>query len=179
MDAILKPQGFIRKGLIWNRSDGRYTDVIDFQISRFDSKVTVNLGILDRDVYRKCWSEEASKFVEEVDCTVRKRLGILLDNHDTWWQLEDESAQAEMLNALGDVGVEFLSGMHSESAMERFFLSSSEKPPRYPPEAVYLAIIQLNQGKTTKGCDILSRLFENTSAGWHRRIKGILEQYCG
>jgi hypothetical protein len=178
MDTILTPEGFARKGLIWNRGGGPYIDVVDLQLSKFDRKVTVNLGVLDRNVYRQCWGEDPPEFAREEDCVVRTRLGILLEKHDIWWSLDDETGMAKMLSAVEQIGLEFLSTMHSESSMEEFLLSSCGAQPRYPPEAIYAAIIRLNQGKTTDGCNMLNQLLSSTSVEWKRRIQGIVEQHC-
>ena len=87
LDELLKPLRFTRKKMVWNRLVGRVVDVVDIQISKAGDTITVNTGVLDRDVHAKLWNEQPPSFVQEPSCTVRARVGELINGHDRWWPL--------------------------------------------------------------------------------------------
>ena len=43
--AILKPLGFKKHGLAWQRTSGKFIDLVDIQASQFDRVFTINLGV--------------------------------------------------------------------------------------------------------------------------------------
>lgn len=83
LDNLLKPLEFARKKSTWNRRTDIYVDVIDLQIGKFGSDVTLNVGVFEPEIYLKCW-DHVPKFVHEIDCIVRSRIGGLIDGHDIW-----------------------------------------------------------------------------------------------
>ena len=84
LDRELVPKGFARRQLTWNRQHGSLVEVVDLQISKSGDTATLNVGVLYRPIYLRCWGQEAEWFVEEPACTVRARVGQLLGNLDRW-----------------------------------------------------------------------------------------------
>ena len=52
LDATLRPLGFARRNMTWNRRTGDFIDIIDFQVSKFAELVTMNARVLHAGVYR-------------------------------------------------------------------------------------------------------------------------------
>jgi len=179
LHALLKSRGFARKGRIWNRADSGYIDVVDVQVSKSGDRCTINVGVIDPDIYRACWDGEPPAFSRDEQCTVRTRLGFLLTGHDRWWPLDDESEWADAIAAMENEGLAFITRMHSASAMEDFLRTSNGGEPRYPPEAIYLALMRMKQGDEAEGCRLLTQLSRSTTDAWRPRIEGIMSEKCG
>jgi len=179
LHGLLKSRGFARKGRVWNRVDSAYIDVVDVQVSKFGERCTINLGVIDRDVYRACWDTEPPDFSRDEQCTVRDRLGILLTGYDRWWPLDDESGWLEAIAAVQDEGLAFLAKMHSAAAMEAFLRASSGGQPRYPPEAISLALLRCRQGDSAEGCHLLTQLLASTTPAWRDRVQSVIRKNCG
>lgn len=86
LHELLKPLGFRKKRATWNRS-GKVVEVINVQVSKAGDSATINAGVMDKDVYALLWQKSAHDFVAEPDCTVRARIGTLIDDLDHWWPL--------------------------------------------------------------------------------------------
>jgi len=105
---LLKEEGFRKRGLTWNRSDGNFVDIINIQKSAYgtrdDVSFTVNFSLASPP-------DDPRKFVSEM-CGVRRlRIGSLMGSElDHWWKLPGitkESAEgalrqvAEIVKAQG------------------------------------------------------------------------------
>lgn len=176
--ALLKSQGFARKGRVWNRADSAYIDVVDVQVSKSGDRCTINLGVVDRDIYRACWESEPPNFSTVAECTVGTRLGILLTGYDKWWPLDDESAWLDAIAAVESEGHAFLTRMHSAPAMEAFLCPSSGRLPSYPPEAIALALLRSRQGDSAGGCRLLTQLLGSTTPAWRDRVESVIQENC-
>lgn len=77
LDGLLKPLGFVRRKATWNRKSDSLIDVVDLQVSKAGDTVTINSGIVDKDVHEICWGKQLPIFVREPFCTVRSRVGQL------------------------------------------------------------------------------------------------------
>lgn len=92
----LKEQGFKKNGLTWNRAVNDIVQVINIQKDRYSTKdetrFTINVGIFVADVWNVCWSKPIPRFVRELDCYPRFRIGFLLNGlapsyRDKWWSV--------------------------------------------------------------------------------------------
>ena len=101
----LREVGFRRKGRTYNRttSDG-LVQVINIQMGAYDppgtvhavpglrenfyGKFTVNLGVYVPEVARYVdWRAETKKYIQEYDCCIRNRLGMVSpEGRDLWWR---------------------------------------------------------------------------------------------
>lgn len=174
IEALLTPLGFKRRGRTWNRSAGRLVQVIDLQVSKAGDAVTVNAGVMDPDVYARCWGSSASIPVQEPDCTVRVRIGELIDTTDVWWPVGDSRTQEATANAVTEFVLPFLSGMQSKEAMAEFLCRKEVWRRRYPPPIMYLAILKNDLGDRAGACSLLNDLLGTASEPWRARIGEVL-----
>lgn len=176
LDNILRPLGFSRRKATWNRTTGAYVDVIDVQTSKAGDAVTVNCGVLVPDVYVRCWGGEPPRFVEEAACSVRSRIGQLLDGRDIWWTVGHDRSADEILEKVTAYVLPFLDRMHSPEAIEGFLTSTLVVNQKYPPPIVYLAIIKFDRGDTTGARALLDELHKKTVPAWQRRISEVAQR---
>lgn len=131
-DRTLKSKGFRLKKSTWNRTQGSFVKVIDIQTSKSGDLVTINAGVLSLSVYSACWGRDTDPFIEEPFCTVRARIGQLLDNKDLWWNVDETSAIDEMTTHLEEQILPFLERMLSLGEM-RDWLASIDVPSSKTP----------------------------------------------
>jgi len=176
MDEFLKPLGFARHGATWNRKFDSFIDVIDVQTSKAGDTITINAGVFHPDVYRKCWATELSGVVEEPLCTVRIRVGQLLDGKDLWWRLDDPDVRDDLVDKITAHVLPFLERMHSFEAMEQFLMSEQVTKQQYPLPTIYLAILKDERGDRVGACALLAELGQKTLGGWRTRIREVSER---
>jgi len=123
---FLRSSGFKKSGRTYNRlvGDG-LVHVINFQMGQYPignyaipgireseyGKFVVNLG-----VYLPCVSQIESgktgnRIIQEYDCHIRERLGVLAEGRDVWWSLDSspEVTGNLMVSLLQKFGLPFLS----------------------------------------------------------------------
>ena len=173
LDEVLKPLGFARHKTTWNRKSNSFVDVIDVQTSKAGDTITINSGVFHPDIHRKCWGTEPAAIVEEPSCTVRARVGQLLDGKDLWWRLDDARILNDMIEKLNAHVLPFLERIHSLEAMEQFLTASEVTKQKYPPPAIYLAILKSERGDRTGACALLAELGKKTVGAWRTRISEV------
>jgi hypothetical protein len=176
MDELLKPLGFARHKTTWNRKSDSFVDVIDVQTSKAGDTITINAGVFHPDVHRKCWATEPTAVVEEPSCTVRARVGQLLNGKDLWWRLDDARILDDVIEKLKAYVLPFLERMHSLEAMEQFLTSAQVTKQKYPPPVIYLAILKSERGDRTGACALLTELGERSLGAWRTRIGEVAER---
>ncbi|MDX3775553.1 DUF4304 domain-containing protein [Chromatiaceae bacterium AAb-1] len=183
---LLKQHGFKKKDLTWSKSKDGVVQVIDFQLSRFstDEKedFTINLGVFDPLVWKKCWAKEPPKFIREEDCFPRIRIGQLLngfskESTDHWWMCsaktnEDELGK-EIDNLLEEKCLPFLGDMLDCHEVIKFYSSGSNH--LMPIEKIYLAIIKNHVGDTHSSDELLSEVVAISKA-WANRVVQVRSQ---
>ncbi|MGI8907012.1 MAG: DUF4304 domain-containing protein [Candidatus Sumerlaeaceae bacterium] len=178
LDGLLKPIGFSRHGTAWNRSTGPFIDVVDVQTSKSREAITVNAGVLHRDVYAKCWEQVLPQFIEEPSCTVRARIGQLIDGKDLWWDLTSTDVADDIADKVASRVIPFLEQMHAVNAMEQFLTDAQVVKQKYPPPIIYLAILKHEQGDSSAACALLNDLQKRTVGAWITRIRRIAEMFA-
>jgi hypothetical protein len=176
IDELLKPLGFARQKAIWNRNVGSFIDVIDVQTSKAGDAITINAGVLRPDVHTKCWGTEPPAFIEEPSCTVRARVGQLIDGKDVWWRLSDRKTLDDVAAKITAYVLPFLDRMHSLDAMEQFLANAQVMKQKYPPPIIYLAILKCERGDRTGACALLADLHKRTVGAWQARISQVTER---
>lgn len=173
LDRELASDGFTRQKDTWNRGYGQLVEVIDIQGSKVGGTVTLNVGVLERGVYAICWGRDPEPFVEEPLCTVRARIGQLLDNKDRWWNVEDTNAADEMIICLRERAFPFLARMHSLEEMRAWLASAGSPSPKNPLSAICLAVLQQRLGNESQACSILADLQVKALGAWKERAKEV------
>lgn len=176
LDALLKPLGFARRKATWNRNSHYLIEVVDVQASKAGDTVTVNAGVLDTRVYVKLWGEDPPGFIEEPQCTVRTRVGDLLDGKDLWWEPRNPQAIEEIVHVVDDTVLPFLERMGTLEAMERWLVDNDVVKQRYPLPIVNLAILQIVLGKVSEGCGLLLKLKKRPIGAWRKRVEEIAQR---
>jgi hypothetical protein len=176
IDGRLRPRGFVRRGRTWNRSGDSLVDVVHLQTSKSGDAVTINVGLLDPDVYETCWQKPAPAFASEDQCTVRARIGQLIDGRDVWWPI-DRDAATEIGEKVAAYVLPFLEQAHARAAMEDF-LYAEGIGKRYPdyPAVISLAILRARRGDVARACADLSELRARGVADWGPRIDAVAQE---
>jgi len=146
LDELLKPIGFVRHKDVWNRKFGTFIDVIDIQTSKAGDTITINSGVLNSEV-SKLFSGAplGSTNVDEPSCTVRARVGQLIDDKDLWWSLSDSAIEKDVVEKVVTYVLPFLERMHSIEAMEQFLIDANVVKKNYPPPIIYLALLKMKK----------------------------------
>jgi hypothetical protein len=166
LDRELVPRGFTRKKTTWNRAHGPLVEVVDVQTSKSGDTVTMNVGVLSKPIYVACWGHDAKQFAEEPECTVRARVGQLIDNKDRWWDVGSTSAGDEMVECLLDRVLPFLERMQSSEEMRDWLAFTGAPSSKYPPPAIYFALLQSQLGDLDGACTTLTELERRALGAW-------------
>lgn len=172
LDRLLAPLGFKRMKSTWNRS-GKVVEVIEAQKSKTGDSITINAGVLDRHIYESVWGNGPPYLVEEPSCTVRARIGELIDGKDRWWPLTETNAGLHVAEAVSIHILPFLQRMQTREAMETWLITTNVVRGRYPPPILSLAIIRDGLGRRAEALELLSELKEKVTGAWSARIAAV------
>lgn len=166
----LHPHGFRRQGLTWNRRKDSFVDVVEVQRNKGGDKVTANFGVLNEEAYFLFAGAAAPTWISEPICTVRARVGELIDGKDKWWSLDDTQELDGMVDRLTEVALPFFDRLHSDHGMEKQLSSVPVSHQRYPPPVIYLAILRSRLGDRAEACKLLHTLHERTNKAWKMKV---------
>ncbi len=172
-DQVLAPMGFNRKKTTWNRETGSLVEVIDIQISKGGELATMNAGVLSRSIYFVCWGRDAEPFIEEPFCTVRARIGQLINNLDIWWNVGGKSAPEEMIECLIAQILPFLERMQSLKGMRDWLASTGMPSPKNPLPSICFAVLQSQLGEVVSACEALAELERKALGAWKARAQEV------
>ena len=175
LDEMLSPRDFRRHKHTWNRQAEALVDVIDLEVSKSVDAAYVNVGVLDPEIYARCWLTEPPKFALEPNCTVRSRLGLLMGDHDVSWPLGEEAAGDEIAAAIQEFALPFLERIHASGALKRHLEASRAMTQRYPPPIIYCALLKHRRGEKAEAEQMLRGLRARTDGPWAARIDGVLQ----
>jgi Domain of unknown function (DUF4304) len=170
LDSLLKPLGFGRQKMTWNRRIDSVVDVVDVQVSKAGDAITVNVGVLDTEAHSTLWGSEPPAFVQQPVCTVCARIGKLIDDKDKWWQLSDSAIGDDMAEKIEVYVSPFLEQMHTREAMEQWLMDAQVVKKTYPPPIINLAILKSFLGKVAQGCALLAELQKKPIGDWGARV---------
>ena len=176
LDKLLGSAGVTRQKMTWNRKAGAFVDVVDLQPSKAGDALTVNAGVIDPSVHKICWGEDPSAFVEEPSCTVRARIGQLIDGKDLWWRDDGENVASEIVERVREHVLPFLDRMHSIEAMVEQLADSGVAKQKYPPPIIYLGILKWKNGDVAGANTLLNDLRKQTVGAWQKRVDEVLER---
>lgn len=178
VDDVLQSRGFQKSGLTWNRVTSGLVEVIDLQLSKSKTEITVNCGIQERRAYLLVWGKEPERFVQEPFCVVRARIGELGDGQDVWWSIADEGTARNVAVAVTRTVLPFLETFESLETIERFLQSQVGQP--YPLPNLYLASIKYLRGDSVGACRVLEVKRKKALGDWKKRFDEVSERLgCG
>ena len=183
LQLLLQPLSFRQRNFTWNRVSGDFVDVVDVQWSSLDTQegysFTVNVGVVWPPAFEVMWQKPLSVFVDTASCTVRARIGQLIDGKDVWWEsssLSDDEMLRDARDKLAAFGLPFIERMHSMPQMEEF-LGRRERDLRYPPEAIALSMIRKRLGHPDAARRVLTAaVTRGPVSAWTARLLQLLEQ---
>jgi hypothetical protein len=176
MDRLLRPLGFAVRNATWNRKSGPFVDVIGVEVSKSRDAVTISAGVVDRDVHALLWGPPIL-FIQEPSCTVRARIGGLIDNYDRWWEIDDRTTPDAMAHDTAAYVLPFLESLHSRESLRQWLVSTKVTIRRYPPPIINLAILESLLGDPAKARALLARLEKDgLSTGWGARAAEVAAQ---
>ena len=176
LDAILRPVGFARHKVTWNRRSGDFVDIVDLQRSKSGDMITMNLGVLHALVYRKAWNQELPEFLDEPSSTVRARIGQLVNGKDLWWADADFPVGENLRDLCKRFVLPFLDGLHSVEAMEEQLVRQGVEARPYPLPKIHLALLRFERGDRAGARNSLLELRSKTTEPWRARIDEVLRQ---
>ena len=101
---VLKPEGFKKRGNNFYRQLSDLGQIINIQKSQFYSKdqihFTINTGIFVPEHWRGLSynaGKELPTFPTEPECLIRKRIGSLRDQHDTWYDVDERTNEEKLI----------------------------------------------------------------------------------
>jgi hypothetical protein len=170
VDALLKPKGFVRHGSVWNRRAGDCVQVIDLQTSKVGGSLTVNAGVLDPEVYRTLWDKEPAAVVKEPYCTVRARVGTLVDDYDLWWPLDHNEIPAQIVETMTNYVVPFVHRVSSREMMVQWLKDTNVVAKRDAPSILSLAILQHFLGQASEARVVLEEFQKKVLGAWREGV---------
>jgi hypothetical protein len=148
-------------------------EVIELQLGKAGDTLTINVGVLSRPVYFACWGRDAEPFVEEPFCTVRARVGQLLDNKDYWWDLGREDMADELVDCLHAKIFPFLERMGSLREMRDWLASTGIPSTKKPLPSICFAVLQAQLDEIEAACALLASLERNALGAWRTRAREV------
>lgn len=138
--------------------------------------MTLDVGVVHPDAYQKCWQRDLPAVLQATECTVRERVGGLIDGADLWWQVSEEGVANAVVATLDPYVLPFLDSMHSTAAMERFLVKTNVVKKYYPPPIIYLAVLVHQRGDTIAACNLLREQGAASRSAWKSRYGEIAEE---
>lgn len=178
---LLKQYGFKKQNFTWNRTVKGVTQVINFQLSRYNDHdnqlFTVNLGVFHPELWEINKGKPVPKFITEFDCFPRERIGYINNinnNKDLWWTINLKTDVVELSREISNIienkCIPFLEEMIDYHTVSNFYLGSPKV--LLPIEKIYLAIIK-NILRDLDASEKLLREVSNISKSWEDKVKEV------
>jgi Domain of unknown function (DUF4304) len=125
---ILKPLGFKKRAYNFYLQLDTIGQIINVQKSAYGNKdsirFTINTGIFVPEYWLACYNHSGKglpDFPTEPECLIRKRIGILRNQHDTWYNVDERADErqliAEMRTNLADFILPYFNRLNSTEKM--------------------------------------------------------------
>jgi len=190
--TFLGPLDFYKKGRTHNRqtSDG-IRHAINFQMGQYPigeqyvipglrenlyGFFTVNLGVLLPCVYEAEWNKEPRAFVQEYDCTIRGRLGIIARGKDMWFDLSQDTGtiSMEIIYLLDEFGFPFLKLFTSYADVLAFFSQYGKLPFMNTGRASLVAGLVANHiGNKTWAEELFREAYTTDNKGFKKYVSDL------
>lgn len=170
LDPVLKPHGFKRKNLAWNRQRGEFVDVITLQKAKYstptEQSITGNVAVCVPE-FRKIMFGETPSVLIEADGVFTIRFAALAANDlsglslDRWWDLKNKT-QDTVASELSDIvtqnALPFLDLFSDFSAIERHLSQMTGWQTKTPYFQLNHALVYWKLGNRAKCEEILSSI---------------------
>ncbi|GAA4425347.1 hypothetical protein GCM10023188_06190 [Pontibacter saemangeumensis] len=104
---VLKPLGFKKKGNNFYLQLENLGQIINIQKSSYYSKdhinFTINTGIFLPEYWKGLFynqDKEVPSFPTEPECLIRKRIGELRNQNDTWYDIDDNTEESQLISEM-------------------------------------------------------------------------------
>lgn len=171
LDNVLCKNQFSRHHLTWTRHFPEFIDVIDLQVSKSFSKFSINVGIIDKFVFEAVWGTIINQKISDESCTVRRRLSYLTSGVDLWLDLDEKLDVTKLLSDIENFALEFLT--RNRSIDRLMDLLQEISPPKYPPESIYLAILNLEKKNFSIYKNQIQFIKKSTFGSWNLKVNDI------
>ena len=176
INQLLAPLGFERRETAWNRRRNGLIDVVSMQVEGAIEKLTVEAGVLHPTAYVTCWGEDVPDFVDAPDCTVRARVGDLIDKHSHWWPLDRPELAEDVVDKIARYLLPYLDRHQSVDAIEKSLAASGPVKFLRPPDTIYLAILMRERGDTAGACALLAQVHKKALGDWRTKVAKLLQR---
>jgi hypothetical protein len=173
LDELLDPIGFMRQKDAWNRRSDLFIEVVDVQISNAGDSATINAGVLDTEAFAIVWGAVPPAFIEQPACTVRARVGELIDGRDQWWKLDEDHVVEKLSCATADVVLPFIERMRSRENMLQWLKQTQALNKTYPLPIINFAVLQHLIGESAQACERLAALQKSAMGAWSKRASDV------
>lgn len=181
--SFLKEAGFKKRHKIWNKNVDGLIQVINFQSSSFSTSAevsfTINVGVFNPKIWTILWDKKVPKFINEIDCFPRVRIGELIENgkFDKWWKISDNSdfpsLGKEIQSLIQNNCFTFLDTMMDERQIIEYYTEHVKNVK--PIEKIELAIVKNSIGDI-EGAQLLLNDVANISENFANRVDFVRSQ---
>ena len=184
LQLVLKVHGFRKKALNFYRRAGGNFAVVQFQKSRTSSAMsvdfTINLGVFSACVQQGLapilWVPSVEDVPTEPDCHLRRRIGLLLPEHqDVWWNVREDTDRgklgATLVSLLEKYAFPFLDRRASDEGLRDHWLLNAEEA--WGREGLSLAVLLRALGPRAALGPLLERLRRDTPPTAHLLVSAI------
>jgi len=186
---LLKPNGYKKSGRTFNKiNENGIIEVINFQSGKYQfentieipglrenlyGSFTINIGILIPELYFKDYPKEKEKKIyQEYNCTIRTRIGSLInDGDDLWWNLTEnhkEKVTSNILAYLENQGMEWINKLNSREKIYRNWIELADIYESSLTAKLNIAKMKILNGEKD-GNELFVEYYNETEKGPHKK----------
>jgi len=183
IEPLLKPLGFKRKDVAWNRSRVEFVDVITLQKAKYststEQSITGNIAICVPE-FREIIIGNTPAFFIEGDGIFTIRFAALAEDDlsgralDSWWNVTDENTGAvasELFDIVKQKAIPFLDSCSDFLAIERHLSQLTGWQTKTPYFQLNKALLYWKLGDLSKCDEVLSSVSK-----WPEQVKMVRER---
>jgi hypothetical protein len=186
---LVKPRGFRKQSLTWNRTRGEIVEVLDVQPARWNDRLkqefTLNVGAVSKFAWETCWGKSFPNNVAIEECCPVFRIGEILNNFgpnacDKWWCLTAdmdrdaiETVRCEVVDVLLHECLPWLDEINSEEDLLREIERLSVATKNRPATRIHYLILLAHNQRRTEAEQVLLSLNDPKFSTWNDRVLSI------
>jgi hypothetical protein len=184
LSGPLKIHGFKKSQLQWNRIRGDFVDVVSVQEATYSTDesiaITINLGVFVPSFFAAIWTKPHKGFVKDADCTIRIRLGDLIqrklygDALDQWWTLTDRVSLVavgnEVSSAIEEFALPFLDSIDDYDAIATHLGRLTGSASKTPIHFLNRCLAEWKSGNKTEA---FAQLDHVSAKAWLPKVQAI------